>query len=137
MGMNTRLIATNIGQNLAGDDAVKFPIELIVPIADLLIQFLGTCWKSSAPAGISGATNPADYLRDHYDPEADKFEDVVVGQVRGQTRRAIRTHARQVGGTRLKMFSQDDITRISTDSLKQIMNSPQALASCLAEVDSL
>jgi hypothetical protein len=128
--------ATAIANRLSSEDNTKFPIALIIPIASLLLQFLGDCWKNAPPAGVPGSINPSDYIRDHYDPATDTFEDVIVGQVRGQTRRSIRINARTNGSPRLNTFTQDEINQLSVEALKQVMNTPQVSASCLAEIDN-
>lgn len=126
--------AAAIANRLSAGDNVAFPIELIIPIAELLIQYLGTCWKSTPPAGLPGSANPSDYLRDHYDPSKDEFEPFVLQQVRGQTRRAIRASARQTGTSRLRDMTQDQVTAVSKETLKQIMNTPQVTNNALLEV---
>lgn len=127
--------ATAIGNRLSATDNVAFPIALIVPIAEILLQLLGQCWKAAPPAGLPGSANPAEYVSDHYDPATDTFEDSLLGQVRGQTRRAIRMNARNNGGQRLRDMTQDQVTQVSIESLKQVMNTPQAMSNCLLEVN--
>lgn len=128
--MSIQSQAVAVGASVDGKIAGITP-EIIIGIASILLNFLGQCWKSTPPAGSS---NPSEYLHDHYNAETDEFEPSVIGQVRGQTRRAIRQHHRDNGGKRLKDYSQQEITEISTASLKQVMNESSVTAMSLAEI---
>lgn len=119
-----------IAASLAATDPAKFPIELIVPIAELVLQLLGGCWNK-APQSTDA---PSMYVRDHFNSETGQFDEVILGQVRGQTRKAIRLNARHNQGAKLRTFSEADISAISSESLKHIMAQEPALCtSCIIE----
>jgi len=119
-----------IATSLATTDPAKFPIELIVPIAELVLQLLGNCWNKAPQS----ADVPSVYVGDHYNVETGQFDEVILGQVRGQTRKAIRLNARHNQGAKLRTFSEDDIAAISSESLRHIMTQEPALCtSCIIE----
>jgi hypothetical protein len=119
-----------IAASLAATDPAKFPIELIVPIAEMVLQLLAGCWNKAPQS----ADAPSVYVGDHYNSETGQFDEVILGQVRGQTRKSIRLNARHDHGARLRTFSEDDISAISSESLKHIMTQEPALCnSCIIE----
>ncbi len=126
--------AKAVAANLKFENPELTP-TVIIGIAELILQFLGAMWKSNS-CGIPGSTNASDYVGDHFNPDGDVFEESLMGTTRGQTRRAIRMRHREGAGPALRLLSQEDIDNLSKTTLKQVMSTPSATASCLAEVDN-
>ena len=127
--------AMTVSANLP--DRVKVGIDpmLLITIGQLLLGFLGECYKNG-PAfhAPGGAGTPADTISDHYNAETDTFEESLMGPVRAQTRRAIRTNFRTNGGPRPHTFSQEYIEAQSKETLKSLMKDSAACVSCMAEI---
>lgn len=132
MSATVQTMAQNVGQRVTATGKVGFDLTLIIGIASALFQLLGTCWKNGGVPNSTGTT-PQEYLQDHYNTETDEFEEGVYGQVRGQTRRAIRQKHRNGQCPPLNQFSQDDIHEISKSALKEAMSNDKSSAA-LAEI---
>ena len=113
------------------------PPEIITGVISLLISYLGSCWKTTPPAGGGGPVSPSEYVDNHYDPTTCTYDESLLGAVRGQTRRAIRQqHRSSRACPPLNQFQRSDVDSLSIQTLEHIRNTPQVAASCLAEVDN-
>ena len=125
-----------IANNVKTDNPTMF-LELAIELAPIVIKILGflvDCAKNGGISRSASSGSPADYIADHYDSATDTFEPNLIGQVNGQTRRAIRQQRRENGGKRLRDFSQEEVTAISIATLKHAMLNPSAAVNCMTEV---
>ncbi len=121
-----------VGSLLVGMDPI-----LIISIAQLVLGFVGDCVKNSGlPGRPGGAGSYPDYIADHYDSESDTFEESVMGPMRGHTRHAARILFRHGQGPRPSSYTQEQLTALSHDTLMELMQSPGAAVSCIAEINN-
>ena len=98
----------------------------IIAIAQALLSIIGWCYKQTHPT-----TQPADYIKAHYLPGVDQFDETILAEMRSRTLRATR---KTKGRDYAKHLTCDQVDAISTATLKQVMTQNQtATAMCLAE----
>jgi hypothetical protein len=128
--------ATAISKRVGVKIKTGFDPILAISIAQLILGFLGDCVKHGGSATPGGASNYAETIADHYNPDTDTFEESLMGPVRAHTRRAIRMNFRHNGGPRPNTFSQEYVEAQSHETLKELMSTPSAAVSCLAEINN-